>query len=57
VRDQAPDWRKTAEYWYGKPEKDGNLVPGRELANDKPQRITVACDELIKSWQAEKPQG
>ena len=46
---------KTAEYWYAKAEKDGNLAPQRKLANEKPPGITVDYDELIKSWKAEKP--
>ena len=46
---------KTAEYWYAKAEKDGNLAPQRKLANEKPQGITQDYDELIKSWKAEAP--
>ena len=41
---------KTAEYWYAKAEKDGNLAPQRKLANEKPQGETVDYDALIKSW-------
>ncbi len=43
---------KTAEYWYAKAEKDGNLAPQRKLANEKPQGETVDYDELLKSWAA-----
>src|SRR5271169_6083242 len=46
---------KTAEYWYAKAEKDGNLAPQRKLANEKPQGVTQDYDELLKSWKAEVP--
>ena len=46
---------KTAEYWYAKAEKDGNVAPQRKLANEKPQGVTQDYDELIKSWKAEVP--
>jgi glycerol transport system substrate-binding protein len=36
------------EYWLAQPG-----APKAKLANEKPQGITVAYDELIKSWQAE----
>ncbi len=41
---------ETAEYWFAKSEKDGNLAPQRKLANEKPQGETVDYDELLKSW-------
>ena len=46
---------ETAEYWYAKSEKDGNLAPQRKLANEKPQGETVDYDTLIKSWPATPP--
>ena len=46
---------ETAEYWYAKSEKDGNLAPQRKLANEKPQGETVDYDTLIKSWPSTPP--
>jgi glycerol transport system substrate-binding protein len=46
---------QTAEYWFAKSEKDGNLAPQRKLANEKPPGQTVDYDELIKSWPATPP--
>ena len=42
----------TAEYWYAKAEKDGNLAPQRKLANEKPPGETIDYDELLKTWAA-----
>jgi glycerol transport system substrate-binding protein len=47
--------KKTAEYWYKKSAKDGNLAPQRKLANEKPPGETVDYDTLVKSWQAAAP--
>ena len=47
--------KKTAEYWYDKSTKDGNVAPQRKLANEKPKGETVDYDTLIKSWPASPP--
>ena len=47
--------KKTAEYWYDKSAKDGNVAPQRKLANEKPKGETVDYDTLIKSWPASPP--
>jgi glycerol transport system substrate-binding protein len=47
--------KKTAEYWFAKSEKDGNIAPQRKLANEKPKGETVDYDTLIKSWPASPP--
>ena len=46
---------ETAEYWYARAEKDGNLAPQRKLANEKPKGETVDYDALIKSWPSTPP--
>lgn len=46
---------ESAEYWFAKSEKDGNLAPQRKLENEKPPGQTVDYDELIKSWPAKPP--
>ena len=46
---------ESAEYWFAKSEKDGNLAPQRKLANEKPQGETVDYDTLIKSWPSTPP--
>ncbi len=46
---------ETAEYWYAKAEKDGNLAPQRKIANEKPKGETVDYDTLIKSWPSTPP--
>lgn len=46
---------KTAEYWYDRAVKDGNLAPQRKLANEKPKGETVDYDELIETWAAAPP--
>ncbi len=46
---------ETAEYWYDRAEKDGNLAPQRKLANEKPKGETVDYDALIKSWPSTPP--
>ncbi len=43
---------KTAEYWYEKSAKDGNLAPQRKLPNEKPKGETIDYDELLKTWAA-----
>ena len=48
--------RTTAEEWYRRAERDGNLAPQRKLANEKPRGETVDYDELIRSWPATPPQ-
>jgi glycerol transport system substrate-binding protein len=47
--------KKTAEYWYDKSAKDGNIAPQRKLANEKPKGETIDYDTLIKSWPASPP--
>ena len=47
--------RTTAEDWYGRAERDGNVAPQRKLANEKPQGETVDYDALIRSWPATPP--
>lgn len=44
--------KETAEFWFAKSEKDGNIAPQRKLANEKPKGETVDYDTLIKSWPA-----
>ena len=44
--------KETAEYWFAKSEKDGNIAPQRKLANEKPKGETVDYDTLVKSWPA-----
>src|SRR5579872_1666483 len=47
--------KETAEFWFAKSEKDGNIAPQRKLANEKPKGETVDYDTLIKSWPASPP--
>ena len=47
--------KETAEFWYEKSAKDGNIAPQRKLENEKPQGVTVNYDELIKSWPSTPP--
>ncbi|WP_245624402.1 ABC transporter substrate-binding protein [Belnapia moabensis] len=47
--------RTSAEQWYERAEKDGNIAPQRRLANEKPQGETVDYDKLIQSWPANPP--
>jgi glycerol transport system substrate-binding protein len=47
--------KQTAEFWFAKSEKDGNVAPARKLANEKPKGETVDYDTLIKSWPATPP--
>src|SRR6202050_933711 len=47
--------KETAEYWFAKSAKDGNIAPQRKLANEKPQGETSDYDTLIKSWPASPP--
>jgi glycerol transport system substrate-binding protein len=46
---------ESAEYWFDKSAKDGNIAPQRKLANEKPQGETIDYDTLIKSWPATPP--
>lgn len=48
--------RTTAEEWFARAERDGNVAPQRRLANEKPQGETVDYDTLIRSWPATPPQ-
>ncbi len=47
--------KETAEHWFAKSAKDGNIAPQRKLANEKPKGETVDYDTLIKSWPASPP--
>jgi glycerol transport system substrate-binding protein len=47
--------KQTAEAWFAKSEKDGNIAPQRKLANEKPKGETIDYDTLIKSWPATPP--
>jgi glycerol transport system substrate-binding protein len=47
--------KETAEYWFAKSAKDGNIAPQRKLANEKPKGETIDYDTLIKSWPATPP--
>ncbi len=47
--------KESAEYWFAKSEKDGNIAPQRKLANERPKPETVDYDTLIKSWPANPP--
>ena len=47
--------KETAEFWFAKSQKDGNIAPQRKLANEKPKGETVDYDALIKSWPATPP--
>src|SRR5450755_2182517 len=47
--------KETAEFWFAKSAKDGNIAPQRKLANEKPKGETVDYDTLIKSWPASPP--
>ncbi|MEH2567338.1 ABC transporter substrate-binding protein [Bradyrhizobium sp. AZCC 2289] len=47
--------KESAEYWFAKSAKDGNIAPQRKLANEKPKGETVDYDTLIKSWPASPP--
>src|SRR5499425_2665700 len=47
--------KESAEYWFKKSEKDGNIAPARKLANEKPKGETVDYDTLVKSWPATPP--
>ncbi len=47
--------KESADYWYDKAVKDGNIAPQRKLANEKPKGETVDYDTLIKSWPATPP--
>ncbi len=46
--------KESAEYWFAKSEKDGNLAPQRKLADEKPQGETVAYEDLLAAWAAGK---
>jgi glycerol transport system substrate-binding protein len=47
--------RTSAEEWFARAERDGNIAPQRRLANEKPQGETVDYDTLIRSWPATPP--
>ena len=47
--------KESAEHWFAKSAKDGNIAPQRKLANEKPKGETVDYDTLIKSWPASPP--
>jgi glycerol transport system substrate-binding protein len=47
--------KETAEHWFAKSAKDGNIAPQRKLANEKPKGETIDYDTLIKSWPATPP--
>src|SRR5215204_383574 len=47
--------KETAEFWFDKSKKDGNIAPQPKLANEKPKGETVDYDTLIKSWPASPP--
>jgi glycerol transport system substrate-binding protein len=47
--------KETAEYWFNKSAKEGNIAPQRKLANEKPKGETIDYDTLIKSWPASPP--
>ena len=47
--------KESAQYWYDKSKKDGNIAPQPKLANEKPKGETVDYDALIKSWPAQPP--
>ncbi len=49
--------KETAEYWFAKSAKDGNIAPQRKLANEKPKGETVDYDTLVKSWPATPPEA
>jgi len=47
--------KQTAQYWFDKSKKDGNIAPQPKLANEKPKGETIDYDTLIKSWPASPP--
>src|SRR5206468_13088864 len=47
--------KESAEFWFAKSAKDGNIAPQRKLANEKPKGETVDYDTLVKSWPATPP--
>jgi glycerol transport system substrate-binding protein len=47
--------KESAEHWFAKSAKDGNIAPQRKLANEKPKGETIDYDTLIKSWPATPP--
>ena len=47
--------KESAEFWFNKSAKDGNIAPQRKLANEKPKGETIDYDTLIKSWPASPP--
>ncbi len=48
--------KQSAQYWFDKSKKDGNIAPQPKLANEKPKGETIDYDTLIKSWPASPPQ-
>ena len=55
MRTRSSTRRQTAEDWFAKAEKDGNIAPQPKLANEKPKGETVDYDTLIKRWPATPP--
>src|SRR5260221_13523607 len=47
--------KETAQFWFDKSKKDGNIAPQPKLANEKPKGETIDYDTLIKSWPATPP--
>src|ERR687897_1301709 len=47
--------KESAQFWFDKSKKDGNIAPQPKLANEKPKGETVDYDTLIKSWTASPP--
>ena len=47
--------KESAEFWFAKSEKEGNIAPQRKLGNEKPKGETIDYDTLIKSWPATPP--
>jgi glycerol transport system substrate-binding protein len=47
--------RESAQFWFEKGKKDGNIAPQPKLSNEKPNGETVDYDTLIKSWPASPP--
>ena len=42
--------KESAQFWFDKSKKDGNIAPQPKLANEKPKGETIDYDTLIKSW-------
>ena len=46
---QGLNKKETAEFWFAKSAKDGNIAPQRKLANEKPKGETVDYDTLVRT--------